>query len=458
MLVGGARRLGQPRVRIRPGRRARRTSPTSSSASTLRAPAGSPTGSRLCPTCRVHRPHRGHRTSDSRPPTSSRTTEPSRSSVRVVGATRSSPAATLGAPGQVVVEKRAGRRVAPRARRHARHRRTRHRSASSASPRAPTTSSYPLASPRVYVSQRRHSVPAGRGQPGRDLAARPGATWTRCSSRRARPATACDDLRFVTRSGVRVLLDQAAGIVIDLLVALSLIALATASVMLAASARAEVQRRLAAIGVRRAVGASRAHLAATQAFEALFVAAPAATIGAVGGALATYGPTSRLLVLLNEPAPGTALLPRSPRRGWRASRSRCSPPRGRRGGRRGGRRWRCSAAPSSAGTVLAAPPTPGAGLTALGARLVGARRDPAGRHRGRARVLDRVRAADARARLGAQLARDRSAGARQALPADRGPARLGGRPRARDPRRRGGRAALRDRGRRLVSRSARRST
>ena len=69
------------------------------------------------------------------------------------------------------------------------------------------------------------------------------------------------DLRFVTRSGVRVLLDQAAGIVIDLLVALSLIALATAGVMLAASARAEVQRRLGAIGVRRAVGASRGHLA-----------------------------------------------------------------------------------------------------------------------------------------------------------------------------------------------------
>src|SRR5205814_61390 len=64
------------------------------------------------------------------------------------------------------------------------------------------------------------------------------------------------DLRFATRSGVRVLLDQAAGIVIDLLVALSLIALATAAVMLAASARAEVQRRLAAIGIQRAGGAS----------------------------------------------------------------------------------------------------------------------------------------------------------------------------------------------------------
>ncbi len=89
-----------------------------------------------------------------------------------------------------------------------------------------------------------------------------------------------DGVRFVTRSGLRVLLDQAAGIVIDLLVALSVIALATAGVMLASSARAEVQRRLRAIGVRRAVGASRAHLALTQAIEALFVAVPAATIGA----------------------------------------------------------------------------------------------------------------------------------------------------------------------------------
>ncbi len=113
----------------------------------------------------------------------------------------------------------------------------------------------------------------------------------------------------MTRSGVRVLLDQAAGIVIDLLVALSLIALATASALLAASARAEVQRRLAAIGVRRAVGASRGHLATIQALEALFVAAPAATVGAVAGTLATYGPSGRLLVMLNEPAPGAALLP-----------------------------------------------------------------------------------------------------------------------------------------------------
>ena len=216
-------------------------------------------------------------------------------------------------------------------------------------------------------------------------------------------------LRFVTRSGVRVLLDQAAGIVIDLLVALSLIALATASVMLAASARAEVQRRLAAIGVRRAVGASRAHLAGTQAFEALFVAAPAATIGAVGGALATYGPTSRLLVLLNEPAPGAALLPALVA-AWLASVAipviAAAWPA-----------WRAAGRPPVAllrGAELGARRL-GAPARARGrahrARRPARRRPPhpPDRHRRRARVLDRVRAADARARLRAQLARDRPA-------------------------------------------------
>ena len=242
---------------------------------------------------------------------------------------------------------------------------------------SPDNVSYPLAVARVYVSQR------GVGPIAANLAD----IWLRDPRNlnevlvQARATSyGLQDLRFVTRSGVRVLLDQAAGIVIDLLVALSLIALATASVMLAASARAEVQRRLAAIGVRRAVGASRGHLAATQAFEALFVAAPAATIGAIGGALATYGPTNRLLVLLNEPAPGAALLPALVAAwlasmaipvlaaAWPAWRAAGRPPvallrgaeltRGSRGSTRFPARF----------------PAVGAGLTGLGARLVGARR------------------------------------------------------------------------------------
>ncbi len=177
---------------------------------------------------------------------------------------------------------------------------------------SPDNVSYPLAAPRVYVSQAALERRFGAtGDPQVDLAQ----IWLRDPRYldqvlvQARAISyGLHGLQFVTRSGVRVLLDQAAGIVIDLLVALSVIALVTAGVMLASSARAEVQRRLGGIGVRRAVGASRGHLAATQALESLFVAVPAATLGTVAGTLATYSPTSRLLMLLNEPPPGAALL------------------------------------------------------------------------------------------------------------------------------------------------------
>jgi ABC-type antimicrobial peptide transport system permease subunit len=116
------------------------------------------------------------------------------------------------------------------------------------------------------------------------------------------------DLQFVTRGGVRVLINQAAGIVIDLLVALSAIALATAAVMLAASARAEVQRRIRTIGIQRAVGATRGHVALRQALEATSVAAPAAVFGTLVAWAATYGPGNTLLALLNEPGPGASLI------------------------------------------------------------------------------------------------------------------------------------------------------
>ena len=174
---------------------------------------------------------------------------------------------------------------------------------------SPDNVSYPLSTPRVYVSAGAIGVAPDARVNLADIWLRDPANLDEVLVQARATSYGLHGLRFVTRTGVRVLLDQAAGIVIDLLVALSLIALATAAALLAASARAEVQRRLVAIGVRRAVGASRGHLATVQGLEALFVAAPAATVGAIGGVLATYGPTSRLLVLLNEPAPGTALLP-----------------------------------------------------------------------------------------------------------------------------------------------------
>ena len=115
-------------------------------------------------------------------------------------------------------------------------------------------------------------------------------------------------LEFVTREGVRVLLSQAAGIVISLLVAFSLVALLAAGTMLAAGAHADVQRRLGAFGVQRALGFSPARIAALQATEAAVVALPAAALGIAIGALAVAGPAADLLSALNERPPGGALV------------------------------------------------------------------------------------------------------------------------------------------------------
>ena len=176
---------------------------------------------------------------------------------------------------------------------------------------APDDVGFPLAKPRFYVA--RSEIEARFGverNPRVNLAE----IWLRNPKYlnevlvQARATSfGLRDIRFATRSGIRVLHDQAAGIVIDLLVALSIIALITAGAMLAASARAEVQRRIAEIGVRRALGAPRGHIALAQGLEALLIAAPAATLGLAAGVIATYGPATRLLTLLNEPAPGTGL-------------------------------------------------------------------------------------------------------------------------------------------------------
>ncbi len=171
---------------------------------------------------------------------------------------------------------------------------------------------YPLAAPRLYIS--RAAIDARFG-PDPNPYVNFAEIWLRNPHYTNEVLVQARDLsfglrglQFATRDGVRVLVHQAAGIVIDLLVALSVIALATAAVMLAAASRAEVQRRMHAIGIRRAVGASRGYIALTQALEALLTAVPAAAVGAVVGWLATYGAGNRLLALLNEPGPGSALL------------------------------------------------------------------------------------------------------------------------------------------------------
>jgi len=178
---------------------------------------------------------------------------------------------------------------------------------------APDNVAFPLAAPRVYLP--RDVLPERRDD--RDARQvnvaelwvhdRPGLDALLVQARAT--SYGLTGLRLVTRAGVRVLVDRAAGLVITLLVAFSAVALAAAGVMLAASAHAEVQRRLASIGVLRAVGASRMSVLAGAALTTGPPAALAAALGLGLGALAAVGPTSRLLGQLDEVGPGAALLP-----------------------------------------------------------------------------------------------------------------------------------------------------
>ena len=114
-------------------------------------------------------------------------------------------------------------------------------------------------------------------------------------------------LQLVTRTGLKILIGQAAGIVIAVVVAFSLIALLVACVMLSAAAAAEVQRRLTAVGLLRSVGVSARTLVAAAAVEATVFALPAATFGVLAGWLAVQGSANRLLASLNQLPPGASL-------------------------------------------------------------------------------------------------------------------------------------------------------
>jgi predicted lysophospholipase L1 biosynthesis ABC-type transport system permease subunit len=180
---------------------------------------------------------------------------------------------------------------------------------------SPDNVAYPLARvARVYVGvdEVRAAFPGERV----DLPANVALLWVNDRTRTAitlaqarTVAFGLGDLRFITRTGVRLVLAQAAGIVIALLSAFALVALVAAGTMLATGAHAEVQRRLPSLGVRRALGYTPAQVVAGHARAALLVAAPAAAAGLALGALAVSGPAGELLEALNERPPGGALLP-----------------------------------------------------------------------------------------------------------------------------------------------------
>jgi ABC-type antimicrobial peptide transport system permease subunit len=175
---------------------------------------------------------------------------------------------------------------------------------------SPDNVAFPLASgARVYLA----------GGAFGDLAERVGVNvalvWTRDDERvdvtlqQARATSyGVTNLRFITRDGVRVLLAQAAGIVLALLGAFALVTLGAAGVMLAVAAHADVQRRLGTIGVQRALGFPRGTIVAAHAARAALVALPAAALGLAAGGLVAAGPTADLLAILNELPPGAALL------------------------------------------------------------------------------------------------------------------------------------------------------
>jgi putative ABC transport system permease protein len=172
----------------------------------------------------------------------------------------------------------------------------------------PDNVAFPLTvTPRVYVSEH-----AFRWHPPVNLAqlwlADRGRTDVTLTQARAN-SFGVGGLSFVTRTGISVLLSQAAGIVIALLVAFSLVALVAAGTMLAAGAQAEVRRTLPGIGVQRALGFTPGRIAARQAAQTALLTTPAAALGLVAGALAVAGPSAALLAQLNEQPPGAALLP-----------------------------------------------------------------------------------------------------------------------------------------------------
>jgi ABC-type antimicrobial peptide transport system permease subunit len=175
---------------------------------------------------------------------------------------------------------------------------------------SPDNVAFPLAhGPRVYVSERALG-PGFAAHPRINLALiwlndRRNLEQTLTQARAA--SYGLSNLRFLTRSGVRSQIDQAAGIVIALLVAFSVVALGSAGVMLAASAQAEVQRRLQGIGVARALGFTPRAVAAQHALDSALLALPAGALGVAVGALVAAGPSARLLETVNELPPGGAL-------------------------------------------------------------------------------------------------------------------------------------------------------
>ena len=178
---------------------------------------------------------------------------------------------------------------------------------------APDNVAYPLArGPRIWTSYREAARITGTptGTVNSALVWLQNPRLADVTLAQARSASfGVSGLRFTTKAGLHALVGEAAGIVIAVLVAFSLIAVAVAGTMLAASANAEVQRRLEALGLLRALGASPGAVVAAGVVEAALVALPAGALGIIAGWAAVSGPLDRLLESLSELGPGWSAAP-----------------------------------------------------------------------------------------------------------------------------------------------------
>jgi ABC-type lipoprotein release transport system permease subunit len=182
---------------------------------------------------------------------------------------------------------------------------------------SPDNVAFPLAkTARVYVSERALLARFG-APPGARFRVNMALLWARDPARAdvlvsaaRQSAFGLPALRFLTRGGVEALIDQAAGIVVALLVAFGVVATGLAGVLLGAGAQSEVQRALDRIGLQRALGAAPRAIVGVHAARGALVAAPAAALGLFVGALVGRGPTERVLASLNElpPSSGTVAL------------------------------------------------------------------------------------------------------------------------------------------------------
>lgn len=180
---------------------------------------------------------------------------------------------------------------------------------------APDNVAFPLArTARIYVSEEGvlADAPPGAGVPVNLVL-----LWAADEDRSdvllsfaRQSAYGLSSVRFLTRDGLQALVEQAAGIVVSLLVAFALIACALAGVLLAAGAHSEVQRRLAQLGVQRALGVGPGALTGVAALQGAMVAAPAAALGLAAGGVLAAGGTDAVLAALNElpPSAGTHAL------------------------------------------------------------------------------------------------------------------------------------------------------